>query len=101
MEASYQRLLHKFDLMASEKYIEMARVDLAPNASQFTTAELEEPLSAQEIPLLQTGELTLYYIGVLRYTDAYKGNYETTFCYLYFGTDARTWHVCDNHNTIK
>lgn len=101
MEASYQHLLHKLDASATEKYAEMARQDLAPNASQFSTAELKGPLSATEIPLLQTSDLTLFYIGVVRYTDAYKGSYETMFCYFYFGNDPRTWHICDNHNIIK
>jgi len=101
MEASYRRLLHALDLAAAEEYAGKAREDLAPNASMFSTAELKEPLLVTEMPLLQTSDLTLFYVGVVRYSDGYKGNYETMFCYFYFGTDPRTWHICDNHNIIK
>jgi len=102
MQETFQNLEHNIDVSNVEKYSELARVDLAPNATTFSTAELGEPISTPEVADIQNhGALSLFYVGVVRYTDAYDGNYETQFCYFYFGADARTWHICDNHNTIK
>jgi hypothetical protein len=101
MQENFGRLIHELDKAATQKYYKFARSDLAPNDSRFDTKDLREPISAIDIPNLTIGKLALFYIGIIRYTDAYKGNYETTFCYFYFGTDWKTWHVCDNHNVIK
>jgi hypothetical protein len=101
VQVNFEILGHKLDEAATEEYSALVREDLAPNGSNFSTAEIKEPLLATELPELQEGSLTLFYIGVLRYTDAYKGSYETQFCYFYFGTDPKVWHICDSHNTIK
>ena len=102
MQANFQILENRIALGEKEKYSELAREDIAPNATRFSTATLEGPITAEDIPKLQKGGLTsLFYIGVVKYTDAFSGSYETQFCYLYFGTDPRTWHICDNHNIIK
>lgn len=102
MQDNFQILEDKIDAGNKEKYSDLARQDLAPNATRFSTANLEEPITAQEIADLQKGELLLlFYIGVVRYTDAYNGSYETQFCYFYLGTEVKTWHICDNHNVIK
>ncbi len=101
MRSSFQSLTHKLDLSTTGKYADEARIDVAPNDSRFSTAELEKPLLASEIPELRGGDLTLFYIGVIRYTDALNGSYETQFCYYYFGTYPTIWHICDSHNTIK
>jgi hypothetical protein len=102
MQENFQKLEHKIDVGNAEKYSELAREDLAPNATTFSTAELGESISTPEIADIQNGGvMSLFCIGVVRYTDAYDGNYETQFCYFYFGSDPKTWHVCDNHNIIK
>jgi hypothetical protein len=101
LDGSFQNLEGTLDLAAGEKYAEAAREDLAPNATTFSTGELKEPLTAPEIPLIQKGDLTLFYIGVIRYTDAYNGRYETQFCRMYWGPNPNIVHICDSHNLIK
>jgi hypothetical protein len=101
LEGSFEDLGHNLDLMAADKNAEKAREDLAPNATTFNTGELKEPLTALDIPGLQKGDLTLFYIGIVRYTDAYNGSYETQFCYFYFGPNAAIWHLCDSHNIVE
>jgi hypothetical protein len=78
----------------------LVREDLAPNAAVFSTRELTPPLLQGELPELTTGELTLFLIGITRYSDAYSGSYETQFCYIYYGSPG-IWHNCDAHNFIK
>jgi hypothetical protein len=79
--------------------------DIAPNATVFTTNPSDGPNSAiipiQEFPKIETGEISLFYVGVVTYSDAFQGSYQTEFCYVYFGTDPKTWHFCDSHNTIE
>jgi len=82
------------------KYGSFARRDLAPQDTSFSTAEIS-PLSAQEMLDIGKSSLVLVYVGISAYTDSFGERYETEFCYQYFGTDPRTWHICDSHNTIK
>ncbi len=83
------------------RYGPLARADVAPGERPFSTAVNETPLSSAELIDLQTGALTLYLTGIVRYTDGFDGVYQTEFCYFYFGADPRTWHICDSHNTIR
>lgn len=102
MQDNFQVLENAIALGDKGKYSELIREDLAPNATTFSTATLAEPITAEDIFKLQKGGLmTLFYIGVVKYTDAYNGSYETEFCFFYFGTDPKTWHICDNHNIIQ
>jgi hypothetical protein len=100
LEGNFQELTRQLDTAIPNKYAELVRQDLAPNAAVFSTRELKPPLSLEEIPELAPGELTLFLIGVTRYSDAYSGNYETQFCYIYYGSPG-IWHNCDSHNFIK
>ena len=79
--------------------------DLAPNAGNFTTNVTSGAQSvvipASELPKVGTGEIMLFYVGVVSYRDAFETSYKTEFCYIYFGTDIKTWHNCDSHNTIN
>jgi hypothetical protein len=50
---------------------------------------------------MERGALNFFYVGIVKYTDAFDGKYETEFCYFYFGSDPKTWHICDSHNIIK
>jgi hypothetical protein len=101
MKNNFQNLTDDLNRGDAAKYTGWSHEDLAPNSSTFSTALLAEPLSASEIPDIPPGNLTLFLVGLARYTDAYNGIYETEFCYFYFGADPTTWHICDNHNTIK
>jgi hypothetical protein len=83
------------------KYGALARKDVAPNATFFITKENPEILSSKDIPDVERGALNFFYTGIVKYTDSFNGRYETEFCYFYFGTDIKTWHICDSHNTIK
>ena len=75
--------------------------DLAPQADTFTTNETPVTISSSDFPSLDTEQLSLYYIGTIAYTDAFNHPYETTFCYFYFGSDPKTWHVCAAYNSIR
>jgi hypothetical protein len=79
--------------------------DVAPNATIFSTNPSDKPnstiVSTQEFPKIGTAEISLFYVGIVSYSDAYQGSYQTEFCYIYFGSDPKTWHFCDSHNTIK
>lgn len=101
LERSFADLRKKVANQEGAKYGRLARRDVAPTATIFTTAEDTTPLSVQEVPELEKGTLTLFFVGIAKYTDAFDESYETEFCYFYFGTDPRTWHICDSHNIIK
>jgi hypothetical protein len=80
--------------------------DLAPGATTFSTNDPPPILTGVEVNALladpQPAQTTvLYYVGVISYTDAFKVPYATEFCYIYFGRVLTTWHICDNHNSIK
>jgi hypothetical protein len=78
--------------------------DIAPAGRFFSTNQNPVTISAQDITEIQAGEnnnFVLFYVGIISYTDAYGGNYATEFCYFFIGTDPKTWHICDSHNTIK
>ncbi len=68
----------------------------------FTTQE-EMTVSQDELKLLNTnGEVSIYIVGLVTYTDAYNNRiYTTEFCSAYFGTDPTTWHICDSHNLYR
>lgn len=80
-----------------------AEQDLAPEATLFSTSQEQVILSTNEFSALQTvgGSFTLFDIGVADYRDSFGKEYETDFCYVYWGPDPRTWHICDSHNTIR
>jgi hypothetical protein len=84
---------------AGEKF--QTGTDIAPNATMFTTNDNLLVIPSSEFKKTESGATTLFYIGTVTYKDSFGNLYETEFCALYFGTDPRIWHVCDNHNTIK
>jgi len=75
--------------------------DIAPNATMFATNQNALMIPSEEFKKTESGAISLFYLGVVTYADGFGNLYETEFCALYFGTDPRIWHVCDNHNTIK
>ncbi|MGA3176613.1 MAG: hypothetical protein ABSE19_04620 [Candidatus Acidiferrum sp.] len=75
--------------------------DVAPTKTYFLTTDQPVSISETEFPLLKTGEITLYIIGIASYTDSYGVTYKTEFCDFYFGADPTVWHICDSHNTIR
>jgi hypothetical protein len=87
------------------KYERLVRHDEAPNVAAFSTATDTNPtpLSAQDLDDLRTGALAFFAMGLFQYSDAFKGSYETQFCYYFFGGNQRDlpWHICDSHNTIQ
>jgi hypothetical protein len=101
LENNFHDLAHKLDMNAKDKYASRVRIDLAPSISDFATRELKQPLMPSEVAELEKGDLMLFYLGIIRYTDAFKGSYETQFCFYYFGNNPKTWHICDTHNTIQ
>jgi hypothetical protein len=99
LQTSFASLREKFT--GGGKYGPLARRDVAPGAMTFSTTEASTVLSVQDIEELKMGSLTIFCVGISKYSDAFGGNYETEFCYFYFGDDPRTWHVCDSHNVIR
>lgn len=75
--------------------------DVAPGGGFFVTNQETLLLSAPELSLVRTGEITLFYIGIVTYTDPFEGSHKTEFCHQYFGTQPKIWHICDVHNTIR
>jgi hypothetical protein len=74
--------------------------DVAPTKTFFVTSP-DVSVSGIDMPAVKTGEVTLFYTGILSYIDSYGVTYRTEFCSAYFGPDPRIWHVCDAHNTIR
>jgi hypothetical protein len=74
--------------------------DVAPAKTFFVTSP-EVSVSGIDMPAVKTGEITLFYTGILSYIDSYGVTYRTEFCSSYFGADQRIWHICDAHNTIR
>jgi hypothetical protein len=80
-----------------------AEQDLAPEATLFTTSQEPVVLSVDEFSSLRAveGAFALFDIGIADYRDSFGNEYETDFCAMYWGTEPRTWHICDSHNTIR
>jgi hypothetical protein len=83
-----------------------AEQDIAPGANQFGTSD-PVVLGSDDTKTilleqgLDVGRVTLFYVGLVSYTDAFDVPYQTEFCYFYFGSKLTTWHICDLHNTLK
>jgi hypothetical protein len=76
--------------------------DVAPNRTYFTSTKQTVTIPGDQFPLLGTGDIALYLIGHVSYTDSFdQAIYQTEFCYYYFGSVLITWHLCDHHNTIR
>lgn len=78
-----------------------AEHDIAPGGDFFSTNQNSVVIPIADFPLVRTGEITIMYTGIISYTDSFNGNHATEFCYQYFGTDAKTWLICDSNNSIK
>lgn len=80
--------------------------DIAPQATQYATNP-PITLSPEDVTVLladngpNVGKETLFYVGIISYTDGSGAPYKTQYCYFYFGNNVRVWHICDNHNTIQ
>jgi hypothetical protein len=101
LESSFAKLRKRSDDTIRQHARELRR-DLSPTHTIFSTEEAR-PLRATEMVSLVKGDasFTLLSIGLVSYTDAFKGVYETEFCYYFVGNDPKVWHLCDSHNTIK
>lgn len=101
LESSYLNLRKRKANTIEKHSSEMSR-DIAPTAATFSS-EQARSLSASEMRELEKGDgsFILLSVGIVDYTDALKGSYETEFCYYFVGTDPRVWHICDSHNTIR
>jgi hypothetical protein len=73
--------------------------DVAPQKTYIVTSQENVVISKNDFPLFQTGELSLFLIGTVTYTDAY-GNpiYDTEYCSFWWGGGGALWHFCDSHN---
>jgi hypothetical protein len=100
IDGLFAEMSNHIDAQDREKDAPLIRRDLAPSETSFTTLTLPQLLSTGSIPKLQEGGLFLYFVGLVKYTDAYGGSYRTDSCYIFFGTDTRTWHFCGLHNRI-
>jgi hypothetical protein len=108
-QARFKRFLNSaFDELKSKDTIGRKEIDaspteqdIAPNATQFSTNANLIVIPTKEFPRITTSDITLFYVGVASYTDAFGGKYRTEFCYFYFGTNPSTWHICDAFNTIR
>jgi hypothetical protein len=101
IESSFGNLHKRRDDTIKQHPGEMRR-DIAPAAPAFSTEE-SRPLLAPEMADLVKGDgsFILLSVGVVNYTDGFKGAYETEFCYFFTGMDPKVWHLCDSHNVIK
>ena len=99
LEAAFADL--RREASVPQRYASASRQDLAPNATFFSSVENTTAFSAKELAELTTGDMALYCIARTVYADAFKNDYETEACNIYWGTDYRIWHICDSHNIIK
>jgi len=101
LENSYIALKMRQKATTEKHAAEMSR-DIAPTATTFST-ENARALSTPEMMDLEKGDgsFILLSVGIVSYTDATRGSYETEFCYFFVGTDPKVWHICDSHNTIR
>jgi hypothetical protein len=101
VETSFANLRKRRDDTINQHSAEIRR-DISPTLSAFSTEE-SRPLLATEMADLVKGDgsFILLSVGVVNYTDGFKGAYETEFCYFFAGPDPKVWHLCDSHNTIK
>ncbi len=101
LENSYTALKMRQKATTEKHADEMSR-DIAPTATTFST-ENAKALSTPEMMNLEKGDgsFILLSVGIVSYTDATRGSYETEFCYFFVGTDPKVWHICDSHNTIR
>lgn len=107
-----EKLEGKFDALF-KKWIEptmttgQGKIDIAPNNYNFTSKELtNEKLSSVTPSYIKSGATIVVFFGTLKYvgfrSDKNPGvEYQTDFCWFFFGDDIRTWHLCGNHNTIR
>jgi|ERR1022692_2863355 hypothetical protein len=101
LEGAFTDLRHRANTDGG-KFAALARSDIAPNARRFFSMEYKAPLSEKDVGQIQKGEGTVFVaIAILRYTDSFSETYETEMCEMFWGTDLKTWHFCDAHNTIK
>jgi hypothetical protein len=103
MQATFDDLHRELEKEAKSdsQYASVLRNDLAPGANGFFTDNLEDALSQPDIDAVKSEQLALFDVGVLTYTDAFNGKYETEFCYYFIDADPNIWHFCDSHHTIN
>jgi hypothetical protein len=101
VENAFADLRKRRDATVKEHATEIGR-DIAPAATTFST-ENSRALSGPEMTDIAKGDgsFILLSVGIVNYTDAFGGSYETEFCYFFAGSDPRVWHICDAHNTIR
>ena len=75
--------------------------DVAPGFTTFGTTHNPVIVGTRDFHLIEAGELPLFYIGLVSYTDAFNGSYKTEFCYFYTGANPTVWHICDAYNRIR
>jgi hypothetical protein len=101
VENAFADLRKTRDTTLKEHAAEIGR-DIAPAATTFST-ESSRALSGPEMIDMSKGDgsFIVLSVGIVNYTDAFGGSYETEFCYFFAGSDPRVWHICDAHNTIR
>jgi hypothetical protein len=101
LETSFANLRKRRDDTVRQHAGKMRR-DISPTATTFSTEEARPLLATEMADLVKgDGSFILLSIGIVNYTDGFKGAYETEFCYFFVGADPKVWHLCDSHNTIK
>jgi len=101
VDTAFEDLRKRRDSTIKEQAAEMSR-DVAPAATTFST-ENSRALTGREMTDIAKGDgsFILLSVGIVNYTDAFGGSYETEFCYFFVGSDPKVWHICDAHNTIR
>lgn len=75
--------------------------DVAPSQSTISHTTVRQ-LSDTERQGFRTGHLGMFYIGLIRYHDAFGTQYKTEFCRSHFASDGPiASNVCGFHNTIR
>jgi len=102
LEASFANLRKRRDDMVREHAGEIRR-DISPTDTIISTEEARPLLASEMAGLMkEDADFILLSIGIVNYTDGFRGAYETEFCYFFVGgADQKLWHLCESHNTIK
>jgi hypothetical protein len=98
-ERVFVHLRERFNKPLAEDFL--AKQDVAPNSPIIGTYQSGQIFPQKQLGEVMRGEITIFFVGIIRYTDTSGKPYETNFCYWFWATQKQPWLLCEAHNTIK
>jgi hypothetical protein len=95
---------HELDVAFAEMYPQMAKqsaridgIELVPQQEVFATMTSLSSLSAEDSRDIRSGDLIVYLLGIIRFSDA-TGEYQQEMCnWMEKPTPAVVWQRCGSH----